>query len=108
VSRPSGQRSFWLTFHRPPWQEQLPRHLRFAAEWQFGTLPLAALVMLFRGVFAATAALVIASVFCFTYLAAWREDRRINSPYLWWSFVILVTALGLLILVGSIFTDDVS
>jgi hypothetical protein len=79
-----------------------------AAEWQFGTLPSAAVIRLFRGVFAASVALAIASVFCFTFLAAWRENRRINSLYGWWFCVAIVTALGFILLFGSISTDDVS
>jgi hypothetical protein len=101
----SKDRSFFLTLHRPLWQEQLPPRLRLALEWQFGTFLLGAVVLVFRGQFALAGLLVLLSIFLFAFLAGWVESRRINSPYLWWPFAILVTLMGFGLLIGSIFGD---
>jgi hypothetical protein len=103
VSR-RAQRS-WLTFHRPPWQERLPPRLRLAVEGQLGTFALAAVVMLIRGQIAGAVGALCMQFFFFTLLAGWREDRRINSPYLWWPLAALVTLMGFGFLIGSIFGD---
>jgi hypothetical protein len=97
--------SFFLTLHRPPWQEQLPPRLRLALETQCGTLLLGAVVMLMRRQVAGAIFFLMMQFFFFTFLAGWREDRRINSPYVWWPFSILVTLMGFGLLIGSIFGD---
>jgi hypothetical protein len=94
--------SSFLTFHRPAWQEQLPKGLRLAAEWQFGTLLLVALVQLLKDEFAGAFFFVMMSVFFFTFLAAWREDRHIKSPYVWWLVVGLLSAMSAVTVVGLI------
>ncbi len=101
----SKDRSPFLTFHRPPWQERLPKGLRFAAEWQFGMLLVLAVVQLLKGEFAAAFFFVVMSVFFFTFLAGWIENRRINSPFIWWSVVTVLSALTALAVVGSLFGD---
>jgi hypothetical protein len=97
--------SFSLTFHRPPWQEQLPPRLRLALESQFGTILLGAVIMLIRGQFAGAFVFLTLQFFVFTFLAGWVESQRINSPSLWWACAILVTLMGFGPLIGSIFGD---
>jgi hypothetical protein len=94
-----------LTFHRPPWQEQLPPRLRLAFESQFGTILLGAVIMLIRSQFAGAFVFLTLQFMCFTFLAAWREDRRINSQSLWWVCAIIATLMGFGLLITSIFGD---
>ena len=61
--------------------------------------------MLIRSQFSGAVFLLTMQFFFFTFLAGWREDRRINSPYVWWPFAILVTLMGFGLLIGSIFGD---
>ncbi|MGH8906308.1 MAG: hypothetical protein ACRD0K_07300 [Egibacteraceae bacterium] len=96
-------RSSWFTFHRPPWQQRLPKRLRLAAEWQFGTLALIASMALLRGEFAAAGFFCLMSLFFFTFFAGWVESRRINNPYAWWAAVIFISAGGGLGVLFSIF-----
>jgi hypothetical protein len=105
VNRQSGQRPFWLTFHRPPWQEQLPPPLRLALECQCGTFLLGAVIMLIRGQVAGAFVFLTIQLLCFTFLAGWREGRRLNSPYVWWPSAIFFTLMGFGLLIGSIFGD---
>jgi hypothetical protein len=97
--------SWLLTFYRPPWQEQLPPRLRLALESQCGTLLLGAVVMLMRRQVAGAFFFLMMQLFLFTFLAAWREGRRINSPYVWWPCAIFFTLMGFGLLIGSIFGD---
>jgi hypothetical protein len=97
--------SFFLTFHRPPWQEQLPPRLRLALESQCGTWLVGAVDMLIRRQVAGALALMIMQLFLFVFLAGWREDRRITNPYAWWAFAIFATLMGFGLLIGSIFGD---
>ena len=105
MTGPRRSRSLRPTIHRPPWQERLPRHLRLAAEWQFGTPALLALVQILKGEFAGAFFFLMMTTFCFFFLAGWYEERRINSPYAWWGFVDLLAAGGAVATVGSIFGD---
>jgi Na+-driven multidrug efflux pump len=98
VSSRIRRRSTFFTLHRPDWQANLPRGLRIAAEWQFGTLVLAALVGAFRDgeIMFIPMALALQG-FWFLFLTGFREDRRINSPVAWWALVVFLTCFGLLL-----------
>ena len=101
----SKDRSFFLTFHRPPWQEQLPPRLRLGLESQFGTFLLGAVIMVIRRQFAVAAVLVMLSILFFAFLAGWRESRRITNPYAWWAFAIFATLMGVVLVMTSVFGD---
>ena len=81
--------------HRPAWQERLPKGLRTAAEWQFGMHVLASLVSVMRGgeLFALPLGLALTAV-GWMVLTGVREDRRIESPTVWWSVVVLMSGVG--------------
>jgi hypothetical protein len=85
----------FFTLHRPPWQERLPRGLRLAAEWQFGTLILGSILGTLRGgeLYGLLLGPAVSGIL-FLLLAGWREDRRINNPIVWWAIVILLSGIG--------------
>jgi hypothetical protein len=83
---------FW-TINRPAWQAGLPPTLRIAAEWQFGTWILLAIVGAVRGELLALPAGLGFSFFLFLFLSGWSESRRINTPVLWWAFVLGMSLL---------------
>ncbi len=87
--------------HRPEWQERLPKGLRIAAEWQFGTLVLAGIVsMVTTGNLLAVPVAFGISAMGWMFLTGFREDRRLESPVTWWAAVIFFSAIGLLVAVG--------
>ncbi|MGH9042029.1 MAG: hypothetical protein ACRDZ3_17555 [Acidimicrobiia bacterium] len=104
MSRSRPRRPRFFSLNRPEWQETLPRPLRIAAELQFGTLVLAAVVgaILDGNIIGIPMALGFTG-FMFLFLTGFREDRRINSPAAWWAVVILIAGLGLFLTAVMIF-----
>jgi len=84
----------FFRFHQPQWQRAMPRRLRLAAQWQFGTIPLAAIVLLASGAFGLAAMLAVFSGFLFLFTGGWSAGERIKSPIGWWATVILFSAMG--------------
>lgn len=90
--------------HRPAWQEQLPKGLRTAAEWLFGSLVLAGIVSAVRtGNLAAIPVTIGVSVLVWMFLTGFREDRRLESPITWWAAVVVLSAVGFLVAAAMIF-----
>ncbi len=98
-------RSALLTINRPAWQASLPRGLRIAAEWQFGTVILSAIIGAFRGDLVGLPVGLLVSFVFFLFLSGWAESRRINSPGLWWAVVIVLSLLGAGGVVGVVLVD---
>jgi hypothetical protein len=99
-----SKRSSLFTINRPEWQSNLPRGLRIAAEWQFGTVILAAILSAIRsGELLIVPAAVFGSFVLFLLTSGYFENRRINNPVLWWTFVIFVSAIGAFAIVILIF-----
>lgn len=92
--------SEFFRFHQPQWQRDLPRRLRLAAQWQFGTIPLAAIVLLAVGQFGLAAILAGFSGFLFLFTGGWSAGERLKSPIAWWGTVILFSGMGALGLVA--------
>lgn len=90
--------------HRPDWQERLPRQLRVAAECLFGSFVLAGAVSAVRtGRPEAIPAGIFGTALAWLFLTGFREDRRIESPVLWWAMVILLSAIGFSVAVALVF-----
>lgn len=95
MSQSKRLKSSLFTINRPEWQANLPRGLRIAAEWQFGTLILAAILSAIRtGNVLLIPVAVLGSFVLFLLTSGYNENRRINNPLLWWAFVILVSSIG--------------
>jgi hypothetical protein len=103
MSQPRRVRSRLLTINRPAWQANLPRGLRIAAEWQFGTLIVASLLGAVRtGDYATTPIGIFTSIIFFLILSGWAENKRINNKVAWWALSIglgLGGALAIAVLV---------
>ena len=95
-------KSEFFKFHQPEWQRRMPRRLRLAAQWQFGTFPLTALVMLVTGNFAFSALSAGFSGFLFLFTGGWSLNERFKHPVPWWGFVMVVSATGFFCVVGGI------
>lgn len=96
-----GQRSGFFTINRPEWQARLPRGLRTAAEWQFGTWIVFAVLATIQGELIALPMSLAFSFFLFLLLSGWSEGKRFNSPVTWWVAVVgfsLLAAFGAVIL----------
>ena len=91
--------SDFFTINRPAWQREIPRRLRVAAEWQFGTVPLMAAISLFRGDFVGALVMASISAILFIFTSGWSPGRRINSPLLWWVFVLATSTVAAFTLV---------
>jgi hypothetical protein len=94
-----------FTINRPEWQANLPRGLRIAAEWQFGTIVLSSIIGSIRGDLVGLPVGLFISFILFLFLSGWAESRRINSPGLWWAVVITLSLLGALAVVGVVTVD---
>ncbi len=96
-------RSAFLTINRPEWQANLPRGLRIAAEWQFGTFILASILAATRtGEFVGIPVSLAFSFIMFLILSGWAQNKRVNSPIVWWTIAIgfgLLGALGIVVLI---------
>jgi len=90
---------------RPEWQENLPRGLRLAAEWQFGTVILASLIGAIRGDLVGLPVGLFASFMVFLFLSARAGSRRIDTPGLWWALVIVLSTLGAIGVIGVLLVD---
>lgn len=90
--------------HRPEWQEGLPKGLRTAAEWLFGSLVLAGIASAARtGNFAAVPVAFGVSAVAWMFLTGFREDQRLESPRTWWTTVVLLSAVGFLVAGSLVF-----
>ena len=78
------------------WESPLPPALRYAAEWQLGTIFIAVVVFAARG--GGLSSLVLLAVaILFNRLVKYRGQDRAS----WWMTVTAGIAMGLLILVGA-------
>lgn len=105
MSQLRSSRAGFFTINRPEWQANLPRGLRTAAEWQFGTVILASVIGGLRGDLVGLPVGLLVSFILFLFLSGWVESRRINSPGLWWIVVITLSLIGALGLIGALFVD---
>lgn len=94
MSQTKRPRPSFFTINRPPWQEALPRGLRMAAEWQFGTIILFSTIAAIRGDLTALPVGGGVSLLFFLLLSGWAEGKRINSKVAWWAVVIGISLLG--------------
>jgi len=105
MSKSNGSHQGFFTFHRPPWQQQIPKRLRNAAEWYFGVLPVTAVALLLQTEFVGALVTLGAAGGLYLLTAGWFPSRRINSPVLWWTWVIAWTVLGYGAMVISLLSD---
>lgn len=97
---PSG----FFTLSRPEWQQRLPRKLRIAAEWQFGTWFATSFLLLLRGELMGAAIGVGFSAMVFLMLTGGLQPSwRLETPLGWWAVVVLFTMMGALGVVVLLF-----
>jgi hypothetical protein len=84
---------------KPGWQPPLPPKWRLAAEFQFGTYFLLALVSLIQGeLMGALMALVVSLVFF--GITRWTMS---GSPWAWWTFIVIGNVGGVATLIAVVF-----
>lgn len=104
MSQARRPRSRVFTINRPEWQTNLPRALRIAGEWQFGTMILVGIVVAIRmGNIVAIGGGFVPQFLMFLILSGWAENKRINSRVAWWALSIGIGLMGAVVLLGVIF-----